>query len=75
MWYKMDKLYGDDIEIVKVNVDEQKELSAQYGIRSIPTIVLIKDKEVKHQKSGYHSVHDLDNLIQEFAVNWASVSS
>ena len=34
--------YGDKIQIVKVNVDENNEIPAQFGIRSIPTLLLFK---------------------------------
>ena len=35
--------FGDDLKVVKVNVDEQRELAAEYGIMSIPTVILFKD--------------------------------
>lgn len=46
-------------EVIKVNVDENQELSQQHGIMSIPTVMLFKDgKEVDRQigfagKDGY----------------------
>ena len=38
--------------IAKVNVDENPELAAKYGIRSIPTLILLKDGENKQQFVG-----------------------
>jgi thioredoxin 1 len=38
--------YGDKIQIVKVNVDENNEIPAQFGIRSIPTLLLFKNGSV-----------------------------
>ena len=43
---------GDKAVIAKVNVDENPELAAKYGIRSIPTIILLKDGESKQQLIG-----------------------
>ena len=43
---------GDKAVIAKVNVDENPELAAKYGIRSIPTIILLKDGENKQQLVG-----------------------
>ena len=40
-------------KIVKVNVDEADELSAMFGIRSIPTIVYIKDKKLVNTELGF----------------------
>ena len=34
---------GDEIKICKINVDEERELSMNYGILSIPTIMYFKD--------------------------------
>ena len=39
--------YGEKVSIAKLNVDQNRRISAQYGIRNIPTILLFKDgKEV-----------------------------
>ncbi len=35
--------FGDRVEIVKINVDEERELAAQYRIMSIPTVMIFKD--------------------------------
>ena len=42
----------DDIKVGKVNVDEEKELAAQFGVMSIPTLVVIKDGKVVNQVVG-----------------------
>jgi thioredoxin 1 len=36
---------GDDVKLVKVNIDEEQEIAARYGIASIPTMILFKDGE------------------------------
>jgi thioredoxin 1 len=36
---------GDELRVVKVNIDEEPDLARRYGILSIPTIVLFKDGE------------------------------
>jgi thioredoxin 1 len=36
---------GDELRLVKINVDEEQELMVRYGVQSIPTIVLFKDGE------------------------------
>jgi len=33
----------DELKLVKVNIDEEQELSRRYGVMSIPTMILFKD--------------------------------
>ena len=42
----------EDIKVVKINVDEQPELAAQFGVMSIPTLVVIKDGKIVNQAMG-----------------------
>ncbi|MWV62839.1 thioredoxin [Helicobacter saguini] len=44
--------YAGKANICKVNTDEQEELSARYGIRSIPTILIMKNGEIKDTLIG-----------------------
>ena len=43
---------GDKVTIAKVNIDENPEAPAKYGVRGIPTMLLFKDGEVVAQKVG-----------------------
>ena len=44
--------YKDRLRVVKLNVDENRSVSSQYGIMSIPTLLLFKDGEVKETIVG-----------------------
>lgn len=54
-----------DIKFGKLNSDEQQELSAQYGIRSIPTLMFYKDGELVYSKPGAIPRMELERLIME----------
>ena len=41
-----------DIKVGKVNVDEEQELAARFGVMSIPTLLVIKDGKVINQSIG-----------------------
>ena len=41
-----------DIKVCKINVDEQPELAAQFGVMSIPTLVVMKNGKVINQAVG-----------------------
>ena len=43
----------DDIKVCKVNVDDQGELAAQFGIQAIPTLIVMKNGEVANRSMGY----------------------
>jgi thioredoxin 1 len=51
------------IKIAKVNVDENQEIAAQYGIRSIPTLMIFKDGKLAATKVGAGSKSDLSKWI------------
>lgn len=43
---------GEQVTVAKVNVDEAPELAARFDIRSIPTLILLKDGRVVRQFVG-----------------------
>ena len=49
----------DSVKICKVNVDEQSELAAQFQVRSIPTLVVIKDGKVDNISVGVKSKEEI----------------
>jgi thioredoxin 1 len=51
------------VKIVKMNVDENQAIPAQFGIRSIPTLMLFKDGKLASQKVGAAPKSDLSRWI------------
>ncbi len=58
---------GDDVKIVKVDVDKNQELSGVYRVQSVPTLIIFKDGEVKWRAAGVHTAEDLEQKLREFA--------
>lgn len=54
---------GERIAIKKLNVDENRGVAAQYGIRGIPTMILFKDGQQVATKVGASSQADIQNWI------------
>ncbi len=54
-----------DVNILKINVDENEELAKEYRVMSIPNLFFVKDGEVKDQLIGFHSKDDLEEKINE----------
>ncbi|AZO04455.1 thioredoxin [Mesorhizobium sp. M2A.F.Ca.ET.037.01.1.1] len=46
------KELGSKVKIAKLNIDENPELAAQFGVRSIPTLMIFKGGEVADMKVG-----------------------
>ncbi|MDD6034014.1 MAG: thioredoxin [Oscillospiraceae bacterium] len=42
----------DGVKVCKVNVDEEPDLAAAYGVESIPTLILFRDGEIDNQMVG-----------------------
>ncbi len=61
---KLASKYEDDFLIRKVNVDQFRELSAQFEVRSIPALFVLKDGEVKESLVGFKSESQLESIIQ-----------
>jgi thioredoxin 1 len=59
--------YDGRVKIGKVNIDEQQSLAANYGIRSIPTLLLFKNGEVAEQIVGMRSKRDLKSSLDKVA--------
>ena len=54
---------GDKIKVGKVNVDENPELAAQYGISGIPAMLLFKDGKVVATSVGFKPKPELESFI------------
>ena len=59
------KEYGDKITIAKLNVDENPETAAKFGIRGIPTLMLFKDGQVAQTKVGALSKSQLTAFLEQ----------
>jgi thioredoxin 1 len=60
--------YDGKVKIGKVNIDEQQALATKYGIRAIPTLLVINKGEVAEQMVGAKSKRDLKASLDRVAV-------
>jgi thioredoxin 1 len=54
---------NENVTIIKVNVDENADLSSQYGIRNIPTVLIFNNKVVSEKFVGPKKKEDILALI------------
>lgn len=55
----------EKIKVCKVNVDENQELAVEYGVMSIPTLILFKNGKVKDKSIGVVSKAEILKLIEQ----------
>ena len=54
----------EDVKVGKVNVDEQMELAARFGIMSIPTLIVFKDGAVAKKTVGLSTMEEIEELCK-----------
>lgn len=54
---------SDEYKIVSVNVDEENELASEYGVLSIPCMVLMKDGKEVNRSVGFRPKSDIKELL------------
>ena len=57
--------YEGRVKVGKVNVDEERELSAMFRVENIPTIVLMKNGKVTDTLVGYHPKEQLVAILEK----------
>lgn len=63
-----------DIIFAKINTDEENELAGHFGIRSIPTLMVFRERVIVFQQAGALPKSALDDLIRQIrALDMAEV--
>ncbi len=55
---------NDTVKVVKINIDENEELAVQYGVMSIPTLVVVENGETKNTSIGLISKSEIEELVK-----------
>ena len=58
------KEYEGKIKVGKVNVDDERELALQFGVSSIPTVMIFQNGEIKATSVGYRPKEELEVLLK-----------
>lgn len=53
----------EDIKVCKINVDEETELASQFGVMSIPTLIVMKNGEIINQSIGARSKAQILDML------------
>jgi thioredoxin 1 len=55
----------EQVRIIKVDVDKNPQIATKYQIRSIPTLMIFKDGEMKWSGMGVISASEIKKIVQE----------
>ena len=59
---------GDKIRILKVDVDKSPVVSSAFDIQSVPTLMLIRNKDIVWRQAGVVQASHLEQIINQFLV-------
>ena len=54
---------GEKVKIIKINVDHNPAISAKYNIRSIPTLMLFKNGQMRFNQAGVLPAGEIKRLV------------
>lgn len=57
---------GDKAKVIKIDVDKNKELAEALRVKSLPTLIIYKNGEMKWRHSGEQDADTLIAVIQEY---------
>jgi thioredoxin 1 len=57
---------GDKATIIKIDVDKNPQVAAQYKIQGVPTLMIFKNGETKWRQSGVVQANQLAALINKY---------
>lgn len=55
---------GDNIKVIKVDVDRNPQAAQAYRIQGVPTLIIFQKGQIKWRQSGVVSTHQLQQVLQ-----------
>lgn len=62
----VEKHFRLKLKVIKINVEQSTDLAHQFDIRSVPTLILIKDKESLWRIAGFETAPIMIGIIEKY---------
>ena len=62
------KRVGDDVKIIKIDIDKNPKLASSFKVQSVPTMIIFQKGEMKWRQSGLMTAVALEAVLKEFMV-------
>lgn len=62
---QISEFFGDKLKVVKINIDDNQMVATQFGVRSIPTLLLFSNGQNLGVKVGVVSYNSLSEWIEK----------
>ena len=59
---------GDNVKIIKVDVDKNQQLAAQFNVQGVPTLIVFKNGQARWRQSGVVQARQLQQILKEHIV-------
>lgn len=56
--------FGDQVSIIKIDVDKNQPIAQRFGVRSIPNLILFKNGEIKENRAGVLTKRELRQMVE-----------
>ena len=54
---------GERVKVIKIDIDQNQAIAGRFNIKSVPTLIVFKNGEVKYQQAGVHTKPQLMNIL------------
>lgn len=59
---------GDDVKIIKIDVDKNQRLASQFNVQGVPTLIIFRHGQAKWRQSGVVQAKQLQQILKEHVV-------
>ena len=56
---------GDQVSVIKIDVDQNQAVATQYQVRSVPTLIIFKNGQIRWRQAGVFPANELERLLKE----------